>query len=201
MQAQDILDYWFGDAANTKTEDLKNYFQRWFQGGKELDKEIKTRFGKAVKQAAADDLATWENTTEGSLALIVLLDQFTRSVYRGTAKAFAYDTKALRLCRKLVDSGADKDMSWPQRGFCYMPLQHAEDVKAQQQGIGAYLELIADTPDELKKVVTGFLLSAREHKSIIDKFGRFPHRNKVMDRESTNEELIYLATGAKSFGQ
>lgn len=201
MQPQDVLDFWFGDAANAKAEDLKSDFQRWFQGGKELDKEIKTRFGKAVKQAAADDLAIWENTTEGKLALIILLDQFTRNVYRGTAKAFAYDAKALRICQKQIESGADKDRSWAERGFTYMPMQHAEDPKVQQQGIEAYMGLIEDTPNDLKKVVTGFLLSAREHKSIVDKFGRFPHRNKVMERESTDEELIYLATGAKSFGQ
>lgn len=201
MQPHDVLDYWFGDAANIKAEDLKDYFQRWFQGGEELDKEIKRKFGKAVKQATGDDLAVWENTTKGSLALIILLDQFTRNVYRGTDKAFAYDAKALRLCQKLIDSGADKEMSWPQRGFCYMPLQHAEDVKWQQQGIEAYIGLVEDMQDDLKKVVTGFLSSAREHKTIIDKFGRFPHRNKVLDRESTDEELIYLATGAKSFGQ
>ncbi len=201
MQPQDILDYWFGDAANTKVDDLKDYFQRWFQADKELDKEIKSQFGKVVKQASADELSRWENTTKGSLALIILLDQFTRNVYRGTDKAFAYDAKALRLCKKLIESGADKNMSWPQRGFTYMPLQHTEDITVQQQGIEAYLKLLEDTPDDLKKVVTGFLLSAREHKSIIDKFGRFPHRNKILGRESTDEELIYLATGAKSFGQ
>jgi len=201
MQPQDVLDYWFGDSANTKTEDLKDYFQRWFQGGEELDKEIKSKFGKAVKQAAGDGFATWENSTEGMLALIILLDQFTRNVYRSTSKAFAYDAKALRLSQKLIDAGADKDMSWPQRGFAYMPMQHAEDTKVQQQGVEKYMELVEGVPEDLKKVVTGFLLSAREHKSIVDKFGRFPHRNKVLDRESTNEELIYLATGAKSFGQ
>lgn len=201
MQPQDILDYWFGDAANTDVDGLKDYFQRWFQGGEKLDKEIKAKFGKTVKQATGDSLADWENSTEGTLALIILLDQFTRNAYRGTDKAFAYDAKALRLSQKLIESGADKDLSWPQRGFSYMPLAHTEDVKVQQRGIEAFLGLVEDTADELKKVVTGFLLSAREHKSIIDKFGRFPHRNKVMERESTDEELIYLATGAKSFGQ
>ncbi len=201
MQPADVLDYWFGDSANLEVDDLKEYFQRWFQGGKEIDKEIKARFGKAVKQAAANELSRWENTTEGSLALIILLDQFTRNVYRGTAKAFSYDIKASRLCQKLIEVGADKEMSWSQRGFCYMPLQHAEDVNMQQQGIEMYLDLVEDTPDELKKVAAGFLLSAREHKTIIDKFGRFPHRNKVLQRQSTDEELIYLATGAKSFGQ
>lgn len=201
MQPKDVLDYWFGDSANLEVDDLKEYFRRWFHGGKEIDKEIKTRFGKVVKQAAADELSSWENSTEGLLALIILLDQFTRNVYRGTAKAFVYDAKALRLCRKLIESGTDKDLSWPQRGFAYMPMQHAEDASMQQQGIATYMELVEDTPDDLKKVATGFLLSAREHKTIIDKFGRFPHRNTVLQRESTDEELIYLATGAKSFGQ
>ena len=107
MTPQDVLDYWFADAATAKAEDLKSHFQRWFQGGKEIDKEIKNKFGKAVKLAASDDLTTWENSTEGTLALIILLDQFTRNVFRGTEKAFAYDAKALRLSQKLIETGED----------------------------------------------------------------------------------------------
>ena len=201
MTPQTVLDYWFADAETAKAEDLKPHFQRWFQGGKDVDKEIKTKFGKAVKQAAGEDLATWENSTVGTLALIILLDQFTRNVYRGTDKAFAYDTKALRLTQKLIESGEDKNLPWPQRGFVYMPMQHSEDKDMQAKGIEAYLGLVDDTLGDLKNVVTGFLLSAREHKAIVDKFGRFPHRNKVLGRENTDEELIYLATGAKTFGQ
>jgi uncharacterized protein (DUF924 family) len=201
MTPQDVLDYWFAGAESAKAEDLKPYFQRWFQGSKELDKEIKKKFGKAVKQATGDELAVWENSTEGTLALIILLDQFTRNVYRGTDRAFAHDSKALRLCQKLLESGADKALPWPQRGFAYMPMQHAEDKDVQAKGVEAYLDLVDDVPDDIKKVTMGFVLSAREHKAIIDKFGRFPHRNRVLGRESTDEELIYLATGAKTFGQ
>lgn len=201
MTPQNVLDYWFAGAESAKPDDLKPHFQRWFQASKELDKEIRKKFGKAVTQAAGDELAVWENSTEGMLALIILLDQFTRNVYRGTDRAFACDSKALRLCRKLLESGEDKTLFWPQRGFAYMPMQHAEDKEVQAKGVEAYLDLADDVPDDMKKVVMGFVMSAREHKAIIDKFGRFPHRNKAMGRDSTDEELIYLATGAKTFGQ
>ncbi|MCG6974863.1 MAG: DUF924 domain-containing protein [Acidiferrobacterales bacterium] len=201
MDPKQILDYWFADAATAKPDDLKSHFQRWFQGGKEVDEEINSRFGKLVEQAASDKLAVWENTTEGTLALIILLDQFTRNVYRGTDKAFAFDDKALGLSQKLIESGEDKKLHWPQRGFAYMPMQHAEDSKVQAKGIEAYRGLVDDVPGDLREVVMGFLQSAREHKAIVDKYGRFPHRNKVLGRESTEEELIYLANGAKRFGQ
>jgi uncharacterized protein (DUF924 family) len=201
MTPRDILDYWFAGAESAKADDLKTHFQRWFKGDKELDKEIKKKFGNAVKQAARDELAAWENSTEGMLALIILLDQFARNVYRGTNRAFAHDTKALRLCQKLLESGEDKTLPWPQRGFAYMPMQHAEDKEVQAKGVEAYLDLADDAPDDINKVVMGFVLSAREHKAIIDKFGRFPHRNKALGRDSTDEELIYLGTGAKTFGQ
>jgi uncharacterized protein (DUF924 family) len=201
MTPKEILDYWFADAETAKPDELKSHFQRWFEGGKETDQEIKERFGEAVKQAAGDKLAAWEKSTEGTLAMIILLDQFSRNVFRGTDKAFAGDAKALRLSQKLIAAGTDKELAWPERGFLYMPMQHAEDKAVQARGIEAYKGLIDDVPDELKKVVTGFLLSAREHKAIIDRFGRFPHRNRVLGRDSTDEELTYLATGAKRFGQ
>jgi len=201
MTPREVLDYWFSDAAETKPEKLDAHFQRWFQGGKETDQEIKDRFGKAVEQAASDKLAAWEISNDGILALIILLDQFTRNVYRGNGKAFAFDAKALRLSQKLIESGEDRKLPWPQRAFAYMPMQHAEDRDVQAKGVDAFAGLVDDVPDDLKKIVTGFLSSAREHKAIVDKFGRFPHRNKVLGRESTDDELSYLATGAKRFGQ
>lgn len=201
MAPKVILDYWFADAAAAKPDDLKTHFQRWFQGGKEVDEEIKSRFGKEVELATSDKLVAWEHTTEGALALIILLDQFTRNVYRSTDKAFAHDDKALKLTQKLMESGVDKNLPWPQRGFLYMPMQHSEDKDVQARGVEAYLGLVEDVPGKLKKVVMGFANSAREHKAIVDKFGRFPHRNQVLGRESTDEELAYLANGAKRFGQ
>jgi uncharacterized protein (DUF924 family) len=198
---REILEYWFADAESTGPEEIGKHFKRWFQGGTEIDEEIKSRFGEAVMLAARDQLAEWENTTEDALALIILFDQFTRNVYRGSARAFAYDKKALQITQKLIASGEDKNLPWPHRGFLYMPMQHSEDKEVQARGVEVYLGLMEDVPEELKKVVKGFADSAREHKAIIDKFGRFPHRNEVLGRESTDEELKYLAAGAKRFGQ
>ena len=201
MTPKEVLDYWFADAAEAGPDKLNAHFQRWFQGGKETDQEIKDRFGNTVDQAAGGKLPEWENSVDGILALIILLDQFTRNVYRGTGKAFAFDAKAFRLSQKLIESGEDRKLAWPQRGFAYMPMQHAEDRDIQAKGVDTFAGLVDDVPDDLKKIVTGFLSSAREHKAIVDQFGRFPHRNKVLGRESTEEELAYLATGAKRFGQ
>ena len=198
---QAVLDYWFGDALTATPEDLPAHFKRWFMSGDTLDGEIRDRFGSWVGLAAAGDLDTWGNDALSHLALIVLLDQFPRNIWRGQAEAFALDPSALRHSDALITSGKDQGMHFLQRGFAYMPHQHAEDLAAQDAGVAAYEKLVAETDEAYRSVAEGFLNSSREHREIIRRFGRFPHRNAVLGRVGTEEEEGYLRDGAKRFGQ
>ncbi len=196
-----VLDYWFGDALSASPEQLDPYFKRWFMSGRALDDEIRERFGAWVEQAAAGDLDAWRANAEGTLALIIMLDQFPRNIWRGDARAFTHDPLALSLSRDLIASGKDRGMHFLQCTFAYMPHQHAEDMAAQDASIVTYEQLLADTAEEYRGIVSGILDYAREHREIIHRFGRFPHRNVALGRASTAEEIAYLKDGGKRFGQ
>ncbi|MEJ2106839.1 MAG: DUF924 domain-containing protein [Acidiferrobacteraceae bacterium] len=196
-----VLDYWFGDALVARPEELGAHFKRWFRSGNALDGEIRERFGSWVERAATGGLDDWRAQPGPMLALILLLDQFPRNIWRGDARAFAHDALALRHSDELLASGRDRELHFLQRGFSYMPHQHIEDLAAQDAGVAAYQRLVADTDEAYRPTAEGFLNSAREHREIIRRFGRFPHRNAALGRASTEEEAGYLREGGKRFGQ
>ena len=187
MEPQEVLDFWFGDG--------EIRFKFWFSA--ETDILIKKKFTAVLEEAAAGKLDTWKDSALGRLALIILFDQFTRNIFRAKKEAFAYDGKARELCKEGIELRQDKKLNYIQRSFFYMPLQHSEDVKDQELSIEVCKELLEEFPE---KYVEGVLKCAFEHKAIIDRFGRFPHRNTVLDRQSTAEEELYLKT-AKRYGQ
>jgi len=194
-----VLDFWLGDGITQDwpTQDLG---KRWFSGGTELDAEIRMRFGAAVDQALTGGLRDWEQPPLHRLALVILLDQFTRNIFRGTARAFAGDARAQQLVRQAVAAGEDQQLPWAARLFLYMPLMHAESPALQDECVAHFTRLVADAPQALKQRLQGNLDYAHQHRDIIALFGRFPYRNAVLGRADTPEEKDFLRKGPR-FGQ
>lgn len=177
MQSSQILHFWFTELTP----------QQHFTKDAALDDFIRTRFGPTLETAARCELFTWRATPEGRLAEILVLDQFSRNVYRDTPRAFAQDV--LALAQELVASGQDRSLPTAQRAFVYMPYMHSESVVIHEQA----MELFAQPGMENN------LDFERRHKAIIDRFGRYPHRNAVLGRTSTPEELAFLSEPGSSF--
>lgn len=184
---RDILDFWLlplSDPGYGKKREL------WWKSTPELDAEITNRFGALVDKALAGDLDHWRKSPDGALALTLLCDQFTRNVYRKTRQAFSGDVKAREVVRYALAHGYPTAYPNDVRLFFYMPLQHSEDLGDQDLCCSLFATL--GNPDNDKHAI--------EHRDIIAKFGRFPHRNEVLGRDSTAAELEYLKT-ANRFGQ
>ena len=197
--AADILDFWLGDgvALGWPSGDLN---KRWFSGGAALDEEVRVRFGQAVHQALQGGLTDWEKPLHSRLALVILLDQFSRNVFRGAAQAFDGDARALQLTLHTLEQRQDRLLPWVGRVFMYMPLMHAENLALQNECTTRFEQLVADAPPDLKERLQGNLDFARQHRAIIEKFGRFPYRNAVLGRSNTPEEDEFLLKGPR-FGQ
>jgi uncharacterized protein (DUF924 family) len=187
---RDILDFWFADGPDA-------FRQAWFTKDEAFDAQIRTRFGALVAPAREGALDEWAATREGALALFLALDQFPRNLHRGSPEAFASDAHALRLARRLV-IGARMDLALTptQRVFLYLPFEHAEEMAAQDQSV-ALFEGLRDDP--AKAAPNGAIDYAWRHRAVIARFGRFPHRNAVLGRESTPAELTYLAQPGAGF--
>ena len=197
--ATEILDSWLGDglALGWPSEDLN---RRWFLGGAALDAEISSRFGTAVQEAMQGELTDWEAPLYSRLALVILLDQFSRNMFRGTARAFDGDARARQLTLNTLAQHEDRQLPWVGRLFLYMPLMHAEDLALQDKCVACLAQLVADAPDTLKPKLQGNLDFAIHHQAIIARFGRFPYRNAVLGRASSTEEIDFLRDGPR-FGQ
>lgn len=169
---KDILRFWFEDLSMAD----------WFKSDKALDLEIENRFGALHFQATQCELDHWRTTIEGRLAEIIILDQFSRNIYRGKPAAFAFDSLALALAQEAISLGWDKDLTPIQRSFLYMPYMHSESLKVHQQAVVLFEA----------NGLEGNIDFEYKHKVIIEKFGRYPHRNQILGRESTAEEVAFL---------
>ena len=190
-RAQAVLEFWFGapdDPLHTAPRD------QWFKKDAAFDAECGRRFGPLVKQGLAGALAPWGATPLGALAQIVVLDQFTRNVFRDSARAFAGDSQALAAAQALVASGSDRQLTGVQRQFVYLPFEHAEDIAMQREALRLFAQLERDEP-----ALAGLLPWAQRHHDIIERFGRFPHRNAALGRASTAEELAFLQRPGSGF--
>jgi uncharacterized protein (DUF924 family) len=205
-EARQVRDFWFGKLPMT-AQALNQRLNLWFgeEARKEVqrdrDETIRARFGELVERAAAGRLANWADSPRRCLSLILLLDQFPRNIFRGTARAFAYDAQALGLTLAGMQSAADGALNVVERIFFYMPLQHCEVREVQDESVVAYRRLITEAPQELRGAFDAALKAAEQHRSIIDRFGRFPNRNKVLERVSSPEEEIWLKSGGATLGQ
>ncbi len=195
-----VLTFWFtGRELDSPRIDAR--MDRWFGDNPEMDAEIRGQFGGLVEQASSGELDSWAESARGRLALIILIDQFRRNIFRGTAEAFASDAKALKLCVDGIVAGAHKELGPVEQIFYFMPLQHAESRKVQAKSVSIYQALANRVSDTLRETFLTTAQFAELHRDIIDEFGRFPHRNKVLGRASTPEEDAYLSEDVPSFGQ
>jgi uncharacterized protein (DUF924 family) len=204
-EARSVRDFWFGQQPPSPAG-LDRRLRFWFAGEASptrgrRDAMIRARFGKLLERAAGGELAAWADGPRRRLSLIILLDQFPRNMFRGTARAFAYDAQALQLTLSGMQSAADAALSVVERIFFYMPLQHAEAREAQDESVAAYRRLLKEAPQELHAVFEGAVRSAENHRAIIEQFGRFPHRNEILERTSTPPELEWLKHGGDAFAQ
>jgi uncharacterized protein (DUF924 family) len=184
--ARAVLDFWFG------AEDAPR--EEWFRKDPAFDARIAARFGPLVERALAGELADWQRSPESALALILLLDQFTRNIFRDSPRAFAGDPLALAAARSLVASGRDQELPPLRRAFAYMPFEHAEDLAAQDEAVRLFTPLAAQAP-----YLTQMLDYAHRHRAVVARFGRFPHRNAVLGRTSTPEEVAFLTQPGSGF--
>jgi uncharacterized protein (DUF924 family) len=204
-EARSVRDFWFGQLPPSPPE-LNRRLRFWFGGDdshmrRRRDAAIRARFAGLLQRAADGELAAWADGPRRRLSLIILLDQFPRNIFRDTARAFAYDAQALQLTLSGMQSAADAALSVVERIFFYMPLQHAEAREAQDESVAAYRRVLQEAPQELRAVFAAAVRSAENHRAIIEQFGRFPHRNEILERTSTPPELEWLKHGGDAFAQ
>lgn len=181
---REVLDFWFHDA----------HRELWWTRNDDFDAKIRERFGQATEDAATGKFDAWVKEPEGALALIILLDQFPRNLYRGSPRTWAHDAKAREMTREVLKRGHDDHFSDPHaKNFLYLPLMHSEEAEDQAQ----CLRLVSDRIPDHEAAVR----SAHEHKAVIDRFGRFPHRNEILGRPNTPDEEEYLSDPSENWAR
>jgi uncharacterized protein (DUF924 family) len=189
--AHAVIDFWFGARGAAWRGQLR---PEWWQKNPAFDAEIRARFSPWIERAIAGELHAWARTSEGALAEIVLLDQFTRNAWRDTPRAYAGDARALDAAGALLRSGREALLPPEQRAFVYMPFEHAERLDAQEESVRRFEQLALESPAHADQ-----LAYARRHRDVVARFGRFPHRNRILGRASTPEEEAFLLEPGSSF--
>lgn len=195
---EDILHFWFGAFPTPYSADASKS-DMWFKNGAAYDREIFISFGVDYDKAINGELDHWLDSYRGRLALIILLDQFSRHIHRGTEQAFSQDEKAQALCIDGIGAGDDARCHSIERAFFYLPLQHAEDSEKQNLSVRAYEQLVRDVPEQYQDSFKVNLSFAKSHQFVIEKFGRFPELNEILGRDSSEDELDFIASGKYSF--
>lgn len=169
---KDIINFWYAD----------KQAKRWFKSSPEFDKEIKQRYESLWQDAANNQLQAWQSSAEGCLALCIILDQFPLNMFRGQAKAFSTEHQSIQIAKTAIERSFDDELDLQKVSFLYMPLMHSESIEDQDLCVVCFE----------KKGLEDNLRFAKHHRGIIQEFGRFPHRNKILGRDSTNDEITYL---------
>ena len=198
-QIQEILNFWFGQIKSDGTY-LKERSKLWYGSNKSTDERIKERFGKALQSAIYETNIHWAEDRSGSLALVILLDQFSRHVFRRTPEAYAQDPLARAIAMRAVNKGFDVELTIPERLFLYHPFHHSETLEDQDFGLQIVESLSNSCEPAWRDSVNSSLLFFKDHHETIARFGRFPHRNEVLGRQSTPDEEEYIKSSS-SFGQ
>ncbi len=200
IRIDSVVAFWFKEHDLTAPQ-IDGRMDIWFGDDKLFDEEIAREFSSVVEEASDGKLDHWAKEPRGRLALILLLDQFRRNIHRNTAEAFSKDKAALKLCVEGAMEKKDKGLTPIERAFFYMPLQHAESVKVQKKSCELYRKLAAVVSPTYKETFETIAHFAELHHDIVEQFGRFPHRNKLLKRDNTPEEDEYLSGDSPSFGQ
>ncbi|MGD8862466.1 MAG: DUF924 family protein [Myxococcales bacterium] len=190
--ADEILEFWLGPEQE-RDRVPESVTRRWWRKSAELDAEIRERFGDDVERAGRGELDSWLQTPRGRLAVVILLDQFTRNIHRDSGAMYDHDAAALRIAEEGIERGDDRALRMHERQFLYMPLMHAESPPAQERCCELFEQLASEAP----------WLDVRDfavrHRDIVARFGRFPHRNELLGRETTPDEAEFLKQPGSSF--
>ncbi len=187
---REIVEFWFGAPGSPERGVPR---KAWFEKSAEFDAAIRARFAMLLDAAAAGRLASWTRTPLAALALVIVLDQFPRNMYRGTPRAFATDSRALEIALGIVERGFDAAYLPVERAFAYLPFEHAEDIAMQRRSLALFARLPPSSTS------ASYMDYARRHHDVIERFGRFPHRNEILGRASTRAEIEFLAQPGSSF--
>ena len=190
----DVLAFWFEEQPAENASVLLAKMKRWYRGGEAEDAAIRAQFAKTVAQALGGELNAWATTPHGRLALILLLDQMARALFRGTARAFAGDARAQALATEMLADGTWSALGFEERHFVLMPLLHAEDAGVLDRYNELFPKALALVPDWARPILGDGIEQGRKYRDVIGRFGRFPHRNEALGRRSTPEELGFLRT-------
>jgi uncharacterized protein (DUF924 family) len=197
---EDVHRFWFSDAVDDPPA-AKARIDVWFGTDPEFDRLIRERFTPVILTAARGERSTWKDAPRSCVSLAIVLDQFPRNAYRNTARAFEYDDAALSVARHGIAAGYLDALSVVECTFLLMPFEHAEDIAAQRESVELFERVCAQAPRAWKSFAQNHLQFARAHLEIVERFGRFPHRNAVLGRNPTPAEREYLDSSHESFGQ
>jgi len=190
-EADAVLDFWFGAPGSSEFGSAR---KAWFMKDAAFDAAIRERFGALVERALRGELEVWGDEPRSSLAQILLLDQFTRNAFRGSARSFAGDARALAAASRMVGSRQDEALAPFMRAFVYLPFEHAEGLAMQDEAIRLFTKLVSEAPE-----LADMLDYAHRHREVIERFGRFPHRNEILGRLSTAEEIAFIQRPGSGF--
>jgi uncharacterized protein (DUF924 family) len=194
----DVLDFWFGDLDEHGCAS-PNHRKRWWTKSDAFDDAIRSQFSSAYEAIVAGELDVWRNTARGALAYIIVLDQFSRNMFRGGPEMFAADELARDACSEGLDAGFDQELGFDERVFFYLPLEHSELMADQLRCRDLFAQLVEGAPEPLQGDAKYYLDFANRHRAIIERFGRYPHRNETLGRASTPEEIAFLKEPGSSF--
>jgi uncharacterized protein (DUF924 family) len=194
--SEDVLRFWIGEPGDPPLAKAAS----WWKKDEAFDREIKERFQETLERGVRGELADWEKTPRGRLALVILYDQFSRNMFRGTPRSFAQDELARAVARKALDAGDDRVLRSAEVAFLLMPLMHAEDIATQNECLQRFTTLRdSDTDEQMRANNENSVKYARMHMAIVERFGRFPHRNEILGRPTTPEEADFLKQPNSSF--
>jgi uncharacterized protein (DUF924 family) len=197
--SEEILDFWFGDSLDS-LEAVAARRGSWFVQSDAFDRSIEVRFGSLPDRALRGEFDGWSREPRPALALVLVLDQFPRNLYRGSPRSFGSDAKACETALLAIKAGFDQKLHPLEASFLYLPLEHSEDLHLQDRSVELFEKLVSRAPDDLRPMFDQIVAYAVRHREVIRQFGRFPHRNTILGRRSTREELAYLRSGGETFG-